>query len=165
MLRLIPDVDTGRRIRASSIFKAFGEVLPDELIAAEIERLVRDRFVKRCGRKSLQKVNGWAPLHRRIVAVELKLSRVTEALLQAKDHLAFADESYIGLPADLAARIQKAPDRWNRYWELGVGLLAVTKTKCRVVRASKPPSASRDEALQMYVTDKFWRQRSEAIHH
>jgi hypothetical protein len=165
ILQLIPDVDTGRRIKALSVFKTLAATLPGDIIAAEIERLVRDRFVVWRGKTCLQKVNGWAPLHRRIVAVELKLARVEDALAQAKAHLAFADESYVGLPAAIAARVHETPTRWARYWDLGVGLLAVTKSQCRILRPSSPLPTSQDEALQIYIVDKFWREGSEAVKH
>jgi len=165
ILQLIPDVETGRRTRESSVLKAFGEAMPGDLVAAEIERLVRDKFVVRRGRTCLQKVNGWAPMHRRIVAVELKLARISDALAQAKANLAFAGESYVALPAEVAGRVHEAPERWSRYWDLGVGLLAVAKTKCRILRASRPQSALQDTALQFYIADRFWLNASKAVKH
>lgn len=165
ILQLIPDTDSGRRIKESSVLRVFDAALPNDLIIAEIERLVRDKFVVRRGSTCLQRINGWAPLHRRIVAVELKLTRIGKALAQAKAHLAFADESYVALPVAVADRVHETPARWSEYWDLGVGLLAVTKTTCRILRRSYPQPALQDEALQLYIVDKFWREGSKAVKH
>lgn len=165
ILQVIPDVDSGRRIKESSVLGAFDTALPSDLLTAEIERLVRDKFVVRRGSTCLQKVNGWAPLHSRIVAVELKLARIREALAQARAHLAFADESYVALPVAVADRVHETPARWNQYWDIGIGLLAVTKTKCHILRSSRPQPALQDEALQLYIVDKFWQEGSKAVKH
>jgi hypothetical protein len=164
ILQMIPDVADSRSIRLASIAKAFEGMLPAEAILAEVERLVRDRFVVRRG-TLLQKINGWVPLHERIVAVELKLTRIEDVLSQAKCHLSFADESYVGLPEDVAARVESRASRWDRYWQLGIGLLAVSNSRCRVVRPSHPSVVSQDQALRMYMADKFWTRRSETVHH
>ena len=42
------------------------------------------------------------PLHDRIVAVEMKLSGIADALDQALQNKAFAEESYVAFPTDVA---------------------------------------------------------------
>ncbi len=44
---------------------------------------MNDGFIVRTDTQALQKINGWMPLQKRLVAVELKLSRVEEAISQA----------------------------------------------------------------------------------
>src|SRR5579859_2758384 len=119
LLRHIPDQESGSEIPFSRLQKktngtAFTRPLEDEL-----RTLVANRFVVSKENGSLQKLNGWAPMHDRIVAVELKLSRVSEALAQAVSNRAFATESYIGLPAKAAERLAGS-DRCSEFCKTGI---------------------------------------------
>jgi hypothetical protein len=81
-------------LQKSAATLSFGQNLERDLRA-----LIADRFVVVKKNGSFQKVNGWAPLHQRIVAVELKLRRISEALSQGLSNRTFATESYVALPA------------------------------------------------------------------
>ena len=89
--------------------------VPEEAVRKVDRRLVADRLVVLSSKSRLQKVNGWMPLQDRMVAVELKLSRVEEAMRQALNNLAFADESYVALPGEIARRVASTPSRWSTY--------------------------------------------------
>ena len=99
------------------------------------------------------------PLQDRMVAVELKLSRVEEAMRQALNNLAFADESYVALPGDIARRVASTPSRWSTFFAAGVGLLGVTRSRCQVVVAPRKIEQWRDKPVQLYCVEKFWRSR------
>lgn len=159
LLLRVPDVETSKSISMCKLAKDFAPSLPANVIAAEVERLVSDRFLIRTNRGGLQKLNGWMPLHERLIAVELKLTRVDEAFQQANRNLGFADESYAAFPMELAERLAVEPDRWGRYFENGVGLLGVTRRTCKVFVAASASTQSRDSAVQLYCVDKFWRSR------
>lgn len=161
LLREIPDVEKGRAISFNVLMKPYASVFSREQIEIEVERLVADKFVVRNKRGNLQKRNGWVPLHDRLIAVELKLSRISEVMNQAKSNLGFADESYVGLPADVAQRIYQAPARWSEFFDAGVGLLSVKSDGCEIlIHSSKAKDDWLDTSLQMYCVEKFWRTRS-----
>ena len=134
-------------------------MVPKETVVAETERLLSDNFamVSKSGR--LQRLNGWMPLQKRLVAVELKLRRVEEALLQAENNLGFADESFVALPKELATRVAGGP-RSNDFRESGVGLIGVTRSTCEVLIAPREKETSRNLAAQVYCVEKFWRTSS-----
>lgn len=159
LLLRVPDVETTKSVSMCKLAKDFATSLSASVIAAEVERLVADRFLIRTNRGGLQKLNGWMPLHERLIAVELKLKRVEEAFQQANRNLGFADESYVAFPMQLAERLAVEPERWSRYFENGVGLLGVTRRTCKVLVAARASKQSRDSAVQLYCVDKFWRSR------
>jgi hypothetical protein len=156
LLLQIPDVETNASTTLQELAQKCAPSIPEDVMEEEIARLIKDRFVVHGEGDALQKRNGWMPLQKRIVAVELKVSRVEEAILQAENNLGFANESYVALPKPLALRIARQVERRHEFATRRVGLLAVTEGQCRVV--IRPPVASvENEALQMYCVEKFWR--------
>jgi len=106
-------------------------------------------------RRRLKRQRPWQPLAKRLVAVELKLSRIVEALHQAYNNLCAVHESYTAFPADVAARIAAKPERWAKYWAHGIGVLGVTADGCEVVIAAKPTPPTLGHANGQ--AEKFWR--------
>lgn len=155
LLRRIPEVESGMSVTMSRLAKvAFG--LDTKALETELKRLISGRFVIKKADGSLQKLNGWAPLHRRLVAVELKLSRITEVLSQAASNRAFADESYVAMPAEIAKRVALG-SRASEFLSAGVGILAVTSSRCKVVLLSSQSGVPVDLSLQMHCAERFWR--------
>jgi hypothetical protein len=104
-----------------------------------------------------------APLHRRIVSVELKISRVAEALHQAVSNLTLATESYVGLPMSLAISITSSR-RVQEFRDAGVGLLGVERAACRVL---VPPRATNigDPIAQLTCSESMLRHYLQATKH
>src|SRR4030095_4740900 len=76
----IPDVETGGSVNLGELQSEHFPYLTVEVLSTQLDCLARKKFVKRSSSGELQKLNGWSPLHRRIVAVELKLSKISEAI-------------------------------------------------------------------------------------
>lgn len=157
LLRHIPDAESGSAITLNRLRKSAedGEVAcPFE---RDLQMLIANRFVIATNHGSLQKVNGWMPLHERIVAIELKLYRISEAIAQALSNRAFATESYIALPAKTAERLVRSA-RHPEFRRTGIGVLGVTRTTCKVlvpaVQVVEP-----DATLQTHCVERFWRTR------
>jgi hypothetical protein len=158
ILLRVPDVDTSQSVSIHRLAKHFSTCISASVISAEVERLLADRFLIRTSRGKLQKINGWTPLHKRLVAIELKLNRIDEAFQQANRNLGFAEESYVAFPMALAMRLQNM-DRWGDYFKNGVGLLGVTKRTSKVLVSARASNQSSASAVQVYCVDKFWRTR------
>jgi hypothetical protein len=158
LLRCIPDLETGRSISVQQLERVYGNRIPAPVITTEVEKLVADRFVLQTRRGNLQKLNGWVPLQKRMVAVELKLARVSEALCQAASNRAFATESYVALPWEMAHRLSKGV-RVPDFDDAGVGILAVGQDDCRVVLPPSGRGIKADPTLQMHCVERFWRSR------
>lgn len=158
LLRHIPDQETGRAISVQRLERVYGNRIPGSVITTEIEKLVADRFVLQTRRGSLQKLNGWVPLHKRIVAVELKLTRISQALCQAASNRAFATESYVALPWEMAHKLSKGR-RSSDFNNAGVGILAVAHHACRVTLPVSTDGIQADPTLQMHCVERFWRSR------
>jgi hypothetical protein len=158
LLLQIPDVETRESTTLKKLVGQCAAAVPEAVVSEETFRLIADRFViSSSGR--LQKVNGWMPMQDRLVAVELKLSRVEEAMHQALNNLGFAEESYVGLPAEMARRVASNASRWSGFFDAGIGLLSVARRECKVlVEARKTPGRA-DAAVQVYCVEKFWRTR------
>lgn len=154
LLLQIPDVETNQCITLSELIATVAPAIPEEVVIHEAQELVTDTFVMREGDR-LQKVNGWMPLHKRLIAVELKLKRIEQAMLQAENNLGFSDESYVGLPMDLATRIIGSSRR-ETFSKRGIGLLGVTPNSCMVLIPSCPvPSGN--PVFRFCCVEKFWR--------
>jgi hypothetical protein len=156
LLNLIPDFESDILATASLLATKLQYVFPECELRRHLDRLVEGGFVRRVGPESFQKLNGWAPLHDRIVALELKLRRVEEALFQAVSHLKFATESYVGLPEMVAVRVFHGRGI-QRFERAGVGLLAIGTTRCRVLLRSQGTALQPDPVLQMHCVERFWR--------
>jgi hypothetical protein len=156
LLSHIPDEAENRPITAHRLVTRFSDFFDEAQVMLELDRLQRDRFVQRTPSGSFYKVNGWAPLHKRLIAVELKLSRITEVLHQAIGHLEFADESYVGLPMATAKRLIAAK-RKMEFIQAGVGILGIDATKCRILLKSGPSKNDSDGVIQAHCVERFWR--------
>jgi len=159
LLREIPDVKTGKSTTLDKLVRRYAASIPAEVVSDETERLIAGRFVKPAPRGRLQKVNGWIPLQKRLVAVELKLARIEEVMRQALNNMGFASESYVGLPSDVARRVALKPSRWSRFFASGVGLLSVARGSCEVLVKSRTNKEWTDSVVQFHCVEKFWRTR------
>lgn len=157
LLLSVPEVETTKSVSLDRLKKNFEHAIPEEVVVIEVERLITDRFVLKNKNGRLQKLNGWMPLHERLVAVELKLTRVDEAFRQAISNLGFAQESFVAFPIRTAERIAKDSSKWSRYLHEGIGVIGVGKRSCHVLVPSTPLHAIPDPAIQLYCVEKFWR--------
>jgi len=153
----IPNEETGESIPLTALAKKYDYVMPADVVDEQTRRLIADKFVIRTPAGHFQKRNGWFPLHKRLIAVELKLNRIEEVMSQARNNLLFAQESYVGLPRDVALRVSEKRARWESFFDSGVGLLAISPRRCEVVMRSRPPASSSDGLLQFCSVEKFWR--------
>ena len=158
ILGAVAEAETGRATTLEELAQKFEGLLTADEVRAEVERLVIGNFVRVNREGAFQKVNGWVPLHTRLVALELKLSRVEDALGQAVSHQAFAEESFVGLPTGLAERIADSP-RAARFLAEGVGIVSVGKSRCRIVLRPETRRHPADPTLQMHCVERFWRTR------
>lgn len=142
-------------ISLDALASKLGHHYSAELLNIELNHLVRARHarVTRTGR--YLRVNGWAPLFRRLVAVEMKLRRVEEVLYQAARNRAFAVESYAAMPLEVARRLAEGPWR-ARFRALGVGLVGVASGECLPLIRAERIRKSADPVLQMHVVERFW---------
>jgi hypothetical protein len=157
LLRHIPDEKADRTISVRTLAKVYGQQIPEQVIKTEVKRLISDRFVLETRTGGLQRLNGWEPLQNRIVAIELKLTRISEALCQAASNRVFG-ESYVALPWDVAHKLSKC-NRVSAFDDAGVGLLAVARNACRVVWCPSAHGIKTDPTLQMHCVERFWRSR------
>ena len=161
LLHAIPDCATGKSARPDRLLQLFSDILSVPQFEKEIAQLEKAHFVVRTRAGNLQKLNGWVPLHRRIVAIELKLCRIEDALNQARCNLAFATESYVGLPRDVADRAGNGSRR-KLFDAAGVGLLSVERRNCGIIVPSKNVGGA-DPLLQMHCGERFWRSNVESL--
>jgi hypothetical protein len=83
------------------------------------------------------------PASLKVISVEAKLLRWTEAIRQATDYLKFSNAAYVALPDEVILRSNRVKAACV---EAGVGLIAVTTSRIRIIclaRKTKPGSAER----------------------
>jgi len=157
LLSHIPEEAENRPITAHRLVRAFSEFFDEAQVIVALDRLQRDRFVRRTPCGLLYKVNGWMPLHRRLVALELKLSRVQDVLHQAIGNLEFANESYVGLPMPAAKRLVASKQK-IQFIRSGVGVLGIDLHKCRILLKAGISKRNPDVVIQTHCVERFWRQ-------
>ena len=158
ILNSIPEFRADITTIISRVVSNYQGTLTAQQVRAEIEKLIIGKFVRESARGTIQKVNGWMPLHHRIVALELKLSRVQDVLAQAASHQAFAGEAYVGLPKDLAERVATSR-RAGTFRSIGVGILSVGPRDCAVLLRPEGRRHPINLTLQMHCVERFWRTR------
>jgi hypothetical protein len=155
LLSHIPDAEQNESTSFEKLHREFACFLDESYIDKELQRLKKDKFVKEVKPGWFHKLNGWYPLHKRIVAAELKLDRISEVLSQAQSNMAFADESYVGLPHENAKRLFASRDR-RQLAEKGIGILGVLSSGVRVFLRSRFETGS-NPVLKMHCAERFWR--------
>ena len=156
VLNQIPDQVTKRSISIGQLASHFSCFVRTEEIDCEVEKLVADKFVTVTAKGRLQRVNGWMPLHDRIVAVELKISRIEEVISQATANLQLTNFSYIALPTAVARRLI-VNGSIGRVQKIGIGLLSVSKSRCEQLIAPRSTSDSINKEAQLHCVERFWR--------
>jgi hypothetical protein len=158
ILSKIPDYETGKSIGISRLNRELGDDLSRDFLLKEIAALTRAKFVRAPRHGFLQKLNGWAPLHARVVAVELKLTRVSEAISQAVSNREFATQSYVAFPMKFALRLAESK-RAHVFIRSGIGLLGVSARGCCEVIKPHLANVPRNSLIQSHVVERFWRTR------
>ncbi len=154
ILSRIPDHESKKSITLTRLEREFSAFMPREVLQSQLDSLAKSGFIVSPKRGLFQKINGWAPLHVRIVAVELKLSRISDAIAQARANCAFATDSYVALPGQLALRIARSP-RARTLTLSGIGLLAVWRQTCREVVRPWTDAHHYNEVIQAHVVERF----------
>jgi hypothetical protein len=158
ILARIPESNSGKSISFQRLARNLSAHLSSDDLSEQLDTLVGGKFVISPRRGFLQKVNGWAPLHSRIVAVELKLTRITEAVNQATSNRAFATDCYVALPSRRALQVARS-GKADLFRKHGVGLLAVSHHACRELIKPRGGDVRLNEIIQSHVTERFWRTR------
>jgi len=161
LLSFIPDIEQQTSISFSELYKQFESFLDKSFIENELARLIKDKFVREVHSGNFQKLNGWFPLHKRIIAVELKLTRISEVISQAHSNLEFADESYVGLPYDNAKHLFASRNK-RQLTEKGIGIIGVHKAGIRVFLRSKFEGDS-NPVSSMHCSERFWTTASQTV--
>lgn len=156
LLMRIPEIESGKSLRLETLTKEYRTLIPEIDLSSHAEKLIAQKFVRLSSRNGLQRLNGWFPLHKRLMAVELKLTRVDEVMRQARNNLHFAEESFVALPKCIAQRVFIKRNRWTDFFNEGVGLLSVSPDDCEVLIGSRRRIQA-DSTLQFYCVEKFWR--------
>ena len=155
ILQRIPDRSTGRAVKKETVYRKFSGLMSQERFAYHIDKLIKGHFVRCTCRGTLQKLNGWMPLSERIVAVELKLSRIGEVLRQAAAHREIADETLVALPDHAALRASSSS--WVREFQhLGVGILAVSAKSAKVAFLPQTKRRGTSSVLRTHCVERFW---------
>lgn len=151
----LPDAETARRgVTLEQLQGSLNYSQPEKL-EADLERLVATGHAKKTDSGRFLKINGWAPLQKRLIAVELKLSRYSEAVAQAKANRNFARQSYVAMPLATAERAVKGKNR-ILLLDAGVGMIGVTDHDC-VVLLQAPIEPACDVVFEMHAVEQFWR--------
>jgi len=155
ILSIIPDFEDGKTITSQKLQNKFKDYFASYRIIHEINQLIKDRFVVETDTGKYQKLNGWAPLHKKLIALELKLTRVNDAFNQAINNLGFADESYVGLPMEIATRLIKSKKK-AEFTHKGIGILGINPNSYKVLLKSKPLETNPNPIMQMHSVERFW---------
>ena len=155
LLELMPD---RRAVTVAKLRRILAVSGSSSQLDVDLQKLKMKRLVSFPRRNQIRKHAPWAPLQRKIVAVEMKLHRVSAALGQARAHLAFADDSFVALPDGVAERVIRGSRR-QEFLDHGVGLLSVFPQHARIVLPprSRPQSSNISRLFQAHCAERFWK--------
>lgn len=160
LIRLLHQVPEVSSISYDELMGLASVAFDAEEFRASIERFLKRRLIKRSAPGMLTRVNGWDPIGR-VIAVELKLHRVSEVIEQARRNRSIADQSYAGLPEDIACRIAEGRQA-IKFRSAGVGLLSVGRDGCEVLIPPSTNLSQLDRAGHTHCLERFWRSRPRA---
>ncbi len=159
ILSRIPDQTEKKSVSIEELHDVFRKLIDHNRLDQEINHLLKGNFVQITSKGTFQKRNGWVPLQKRLVAVELKLNRISEAVRQATSNLAFTSESYVGLPLDRAQRVATS-DKITEFSERGLGLFGINREGCKVLLKPDQKKSQQNLSIQMHCVERFWRSYS-----
>jgi hypothetical protein len=111
VLRSIPLSSSRRSTSLEQLQHVHGEALGESVTERIVQKLVRKRMIQRTSDGRYVRTLAQKSFHEELICIELKLSRVDEALAQARRHQVIAARSYVGLPAAAAERVAFSPKR------------------------------------------------------
>ena len=155
LLENIPDTNDGKSITIKRLKTLLDSRVDEINIEKEINYLLKNNFIISNKMNHFQSINGWKPLHKKIVAIELKLNRIEEAFHQAYNNLVFATDSYVAFPNDVAKRLVNSI-RINKFKKTGIGIIGVEKYNCEVLVKCKQ-SQNINTTIQAHIVERFWR--------
>lgn len=152
----MPEAGCRKSIKVEELVESFGGHIAKRTIQEQVDRLLRAGFVRMSRSGGLQKLNGWEPLQIELVAVEMKLQKVTEALAQAERYSLFADSSYVALPAPTAGRaLSRCEDSFE---SAGIGVLAVEPDGVAVLKRAHriEDTTMAGRIARVHAVERFW---------
>lgn len=157
ILSCIPDKTENKSIGLKRLCREFSGFLDEDRIALALDQLMKDKFVQTTRAGLFQKLNGWMPLHKRLVALELKLTRINEALHQAISNLEFADESYVGIPVEIGKSLINSRKK-SEFVHEGIGIVGINQKGGNVLLESNATTKPwKNQIVQMHCIERFWR--------
>lgn len=157
ILSRIPDKTENKSVGLRRLYREFSGFLDEEKISLALDQLMKDKFVQTTRAGLFQKLNGWMPLHKRLVALELKLSRINDALHQAISNLEFADESYVGIPVEIGKSLINSRKK-SEFVHEGIGIVAISQKGGNVLLESNSTTKPcKNQIVQMHCIERFWR--------
>jgi hypothetical protein len=123
-------------------------------VERDLKFLQAGKFITECKPGKFVRRTPWAPLHKRIVAIELKAQSLSNVVAQAKANMSFATESYVGLPLATAAKLYGS-DRRSPLVEAGLGLLGTRHHGAEVLLKPSPSARFHfDRVVQTHCTEQ-----------
>jgi hypothetical protein len=164
VLLAIPSVESGKSISPARLAKALGDYVSSEKISQSLKALKKKRFIESTAKGYWRRIDAWHPFFDSIVAIEFKLSRVEEVLLQATHHKGITQQSYVALPAAAAERALIGKGR-ERFSARGVGVIALSENTCATLLAPETSAYATNPVFALHAAERFWPEISETIKH
>ena len=160
----IPSASSGRSISPEKLAAALGDYTDSGQIGRSLASLRKKRLVTATRQGNFRRSDRWLPVVESIIAVEFKLSRVEEVLLQATHHKDITEKSYVALPAAAAARVASGRNR-ERFVERGIGLISLSADTCDILLPPGPSIYRVNPIFELHTAERFWPEILETIKH
>ncbi|TWT58999.1 hypothetical protein KOR42_23860 [Thalassoglobus neptunius] len=120
-----------------------------------IQFLRRRRFVDESPAGEFKSRVGWCPIHRRLMAIELKLKDISGALIQARSNQGVTRDSFVAFPESVANRIVNGK-RKREFADSGVGVISVNDSSCEFLLNANGPLDRISATQELHAVEKFW---------
>jgi len=150
----IPSAESGKSITPARLAEALGDYVGSEKIAQSLKSLRKKRFIEVTARGAYRRIDSWHPFFDLIVAIEFKLSRIEEVLLQATHHKGMTQQSYVALPALAAERALAGKGR-ERFLARGIGVIALGENTCSTLLDPAPSAYATNPVFALHTAERF----------
>jgi hypothetical protein len=161
---LMPPASSRHSLTEEELFKELGYLMGEPKLRAIVASLRRKKLITISSSGRFTRAAPWLPYHERMVSVELKLSRVDEAIAQAKRHRVITPFSYVALPESVAEKAA-VDSRSTDFIVAGVGLISVAKDTCRVLLEPREKSSSLEQAYEIAAAEQLWSRVLKTVDH
>lgn len=153
ILDRIPVENSKKSISVRSLENSLSTFATKTELSINLRKLIQNNFIIEVRKNHYRRLGNWTQLHSKIIAIELKLNRVTEVINQATLNKALTSDSFICLPLSNAKRVYSA--RFQEIERRGIGIIGVSRAGAKCLLRPTELKSELQIHTQQSVVERF----------